>query len=70
MNYSKQTQSNPILPPLRLAEICVNLWFDFLQVLVMTILEQKHWCFLMHFDVSLMYLWSASESLWMRSDYN
>ena len=22
----------------------------------------------MHFDVSLMYLWSASESLWMRSD--
>jgi hypothetical protein len=26
----KQTQSNPILPPLRLAEIRVNPWFDFL----------------------------------------
>jgi hypothetical protein len=24
---------------------------------------------LMHFGVSLVYLWSASESLWMRSDY-
>jgi hypothetical protein len=29
----------------------------------------RNWCLLMHFGVSLMYLWSASESLWMRSDY-
>jgi len=35
----------------------------------MTILKQNHWCLLMHFGVPLMSLWSASESLWMRSDY-
>jgi hypothetical protein len=29
----------------------------------------RYWLLLMHFGVSLMYLWSASESLWMRSDY-
>jgi len=34
----------------------------------MTILKQKHWCLLMHFGVPLIYLWSASDSLWMRSD--
>ena len=36
----------------------------------MTILKQKHWCLLMHFGVSLIYLWSASESLRVCSDYN
>jgi hypothetical protein len=28
-----------------------------------------NWLLLMHSGVSLMSLWSASESLWMRSDY-
>ena len=28
----------------------------------------RNWLLLMHFDVPLMYLWSTSESLWMRSD--
>ena len=27
-----------------------------------------NWCLLMHFGVSLMYLWSTSDSLWMHSD--
>jgi hypothetical protein len=28
-----------------------------------------NWLLLMHFGISLVYLWSASDSLWMRSDY-
>ena len=46
--------------------------FDFISVLVMTILKQKHWCLLMHFGVSLMYfgvLLNHFGCVLMTSDY-